>query len=120
MNIYTVLITGCLAVLLLDALGSIASCHFNFNYGLLSPFSMLIFGMVAAYANPVSNFHIAISMAALVGLFDATIGWKTSKMLHANMGILAQEDSDHLEWDSILFTIFFAVLCGIVGAYFWG
>lgn len=120
MTIYTILLGGFVAVTLLDSLGAIASRRFDFNYALLSPLSILIFGMVAAWAAPLSNFYTAVSIAGLVGLYDGTIGWKISKALDANMGVLASEDSEQLEWRTIVLTISFAMICGMVGAYFGG
>ncbi|MGH1338613.1 MAG: hypothetical protein ACRBFS_21045 [Aureispira sp.] len=120
MTIYTILLGGLLAVLVVDSLGSIASRQFQFNYGLLSPLSMLIFGVVAAYAASISTFYTALSISALVGLFDATVGWKISKVLEANLGVLATEEEDYLEWSTVVLTVIFALLCGGLGAYFWG
>lgn len=119
MNVPIVLLGGILAVVLLDSIGSIASRKLNFNYGLLSPLSMLIFGMVGALAAQASSLYIGIGIATIVGLVDATVGWKISVLLNANMGSLEEDD---LKFDitTVVFTVLFAVVCGFVGAYFWG
>ena len=50
MSEWGVLVAGIAAVTLLDAIGSVASRKLDFNYTILSPLSMLIYGTVGAMA----------------------------------------------------------------------
>ncbi len=109
-----------MAVFLLDTLGSIASRQFNFNYGILSPLSMLLYGLVGAWTAQVSGFYTGIAAAMLVALFDGTVGWKISMVLEANIGEAAKSDNTALEWNTVVLTVLFGLICGALGAYFWG
>ncbi|MGC3943783.1 MAG: hypothetical protein QM762_04450 [Chryseolinea sp.] len=79
-----ILLSGFLAIAVLDALGSIASRQFNFDYASLSIVSYSIFGAVGFFVTRATNLWTGVLYAALVGLFDSTIGWKISMALKAN------------------------------------
>ncbi|HLK29271.1 MAG TPA: hypothetical protein VKT28_11890 [Puia sp.] len=81
----TILI-GFLLIALLDSIGSIASRHLSFSYGYLLPFSFLIYTAIPFFVAKRCDKKTSVISGGLLGLFDATIGWKISIMLHANSG----------------------------------
>ena len=81
----TILI-GFLLIVLIDSIGSIVSRKMNFNYGYLFLFSSAIYIAIPFLIRKRVDKKAAIISAALLGLFDATIGWKISILLKANTG----------------------------------
>ena len=67
---------------------------------------------------------MGLAIAAAVGLYDGIVGWKISIVLKANLGKLGElvdeEEMNQMDVGTIIITVVFAVLCGGVGAYFWG
>jgi hypothetical protein len=113
---YILLLTGCLTVLILDALGSIASRRLNFNYSRLAPLSFIVYTAIGFIGAREANQSTSIIIAAVTGLFDATIGWKISMLLKANIGEMDNNPSI-LRWISTaLFVTLLAAICGLVGS----
>lgn len=73
-----------LAVTLLDTVGSLASRQFNFNYSVLGPVSFIIYGATAFIATRKYGLATGVIFAAILGFFDASIGWGISTALNAN------------------------------------
>jgi hypothetical protein len=103
---------GILAIILLDALGSIASKQLGFKYTSLAALSFIIYGAVGFFATKQSDLKTGILMAAATGFFDATIGWKISMMLGVNTGV---EVTPLLWFITIIFITGSAAVCGLLG-----
>ncbi|ALJ00730.1 hypothetical protein [Rufibacter tibetensis] len=114
---FKILISGFLAVVILDTLGSIASRQFAFNYGLLSPFSYLIYGTVAYLVTRVSRFSKGVVYAVFMGFFEATIGLLISTYLKANIG--TDYEMTVAFWvTAVIFNSLLAALVGAMGGGF--
>lgn len=98
--LYTLL--GILLVTITDALGSVASRKFDFNYGYLTPLSLGIYMIVGYLVSKEYGLTYAIISACIVGVFDATAGWQLSVALKANTGL----DDEQLEKISLGYRIF--------------
>jgi len=116
--IIIVLFFGCLVVFVLDALSSIASRRFNFNYAKLAPLSFLIYAAIGVVGTYVADNITGVILAAAVGFFDATIGWKTSMVLKANTGDLNNNPTIARWISTAIFVTFFAAICGLIGGEF--
>ena len=79
-----ILLIGIVAITLLDSIGSIASRKLDFDYSNLFYISYAIFAIIAFVSTRVKNLKIGILHAAILGLYDATVGWKISMLLDAN------------------------------------
>lgn len=112
---YKTLLIGILAVGLLDTIGSIASRQLDFNYSLLSPVSFLIYGTTAFIATRRKDLKTGVFFAAILGLFDSTIGWKLSMLLDANTGGFAIEVTTGLWIMTAVLVIGFSALVGLLG-----
>lgn len=112
---YKILLIGILAVALLDTIGSIASRQLDFNYSLLSPVSFLIYGTTAFIATRRKDLKNGVFFAAILGLFDSTIGWKLSMLLDANTGGFAIEVTTGLWIMTAVLVIGFSALVGLLG-----
>jgi len=112
---YKILLIGILAVALLDTIGSIASRQLDFNYSLLSPVSFLIYGTTAFIATRRKDLKTGVFFAAILGLFDSTIGWKLSMLLDANTGGFAIEVTTGLWIMTAVLVIGFSALVGLLG-----
>lgn len=88
---YKILLYGILAVALLDALGSLASRQFNFNYSVLGPVSFVIYGATAFIATRKYGLATGVLFGAILGFFDASAGWAISTFLNANVEELSME-----------------------------
>jgi hypothetical protein len=81
---YKYLLVACLAVALVDAIGSFASRVFNFNYILIWPASVLVYAILGFILTKIENIKASVCLTALLGVFDATVGWEISILLKAN------------------------------------
>ncbi|MBK8520505.1 MAG: hypothetical protein WAT20_06420 [Ferruginibacter sp.] len=93
---HTSLITlaGIAAVTLIDTLGAIASRKLNFNYGWLIILSLLVYTFTAYFISAKSDLSLAFLANCIIGLYDATVGWKLSLALNAKTGMTAEEIED--------------------------
>ncbi|HEY2583686.1 MAG TPA: hypothetical protein VGI43_17885 [Mucilaginibacter sp.] len=114
--IYILLLSSCLIVLVLDVISSIASRRFNFNYARLAPLSFIIYATVGFLGTREADQIAGIVLSALVGFFDATIGWKTSIVLKANTGNLNNNPSISRWVSTAVFVTLFAAICGLIGS----
>jgi hypothetical protein len=76
-----------LAVTILCSLGAVASRVFNFNFAYLSILSFTVYILIGYFVGGNANLSTAILSSLIVGFYDATVGWKISLKLKANMGI---------------------------------
>lgn len=80
-----IILVGCIAVSIFDALGSILSRLLKFKYVWLTIGSILIYGSVAFYIAKSESLIIAVISSFIVGVFDSTIGSLIAKKLKANI-----------------------------------
>jgi hypothetical protein len=109
------LLTGCIAITLSDALGSIISKQFNFNYTYLFLLSFSIYTIWGFYGTRIINLKNGVLVAVFTGLFDSTIGWKISMLLHANTGNIKNAPTTQVWLVTIVFVTGLAALCGLFG-----
>jgi len=76
-----IVIGGVLAVLLFDAVGSVAAKRLGFAYSLLIPGSLLIYGTVAALAARRRDWVVGLLAATLLAFTDVTLGWGVSWLI---------------------------------------
>lgn len=74
-------------IALLNTIGAITSRRFNYKYAWLSVLSFSVYSFIGYSMGPRLGISIAILCSLVVGFFDATAGWKISKLLKANFGI---------------------------------
>lgn len=111
---YKILLTGLLTICLFDALGSIASRQFNFNFALLSPVSFIIYGTFGFIAAKNKNLITGVATATAIGLFDATIGWGISILLIGNAASPGNKPVPALLIGSAMFVIISAAIVGLI------
>ena len=112
----TILI-GFLAITLLDCLGSLASRQMSFNYSYLLPFSFIIYIIIPFFITRLTDRKTAIVSAGLLGLFDATIGWKISIILKANTGNIKVQMTPPIVITTIIIVTITAMLLGLLGTW---
>ena len=111
---YKILLSGILAIVLLDSLGSIASKQLGFSYTSLASITFIIYGMVGFFSAKQKDLKTGGLFAAATGLFDATIGWKITMML----GVNTSTKITPLIWFiTIIFVTGLAALCGLIGGW---
>jgi len=106
---------GILAVTLIDSLGAIASKQLNFNYSFLSVISFVVYVGFAFLLARQSDKKTTIILTGLLGLFDATVGWKLSEILGANTGENNIEITTTIMIITAIFMTLFASLLGLLG-----
>ena len=84
-------IASILLVTLADTLGAIVSRKFNINYGYLSLFSFAIYLSIGYFVSKESGLYAALLVGIIVGFYDATAGWKISRVLQAHTGLTEEE-----------------------------
>ncbi len=116
-NGFSIFLLGLLLVTLLDSLGSIASRELNFKYSNLSTISTIFYLLIAILITKKTDKKTGVIFTGLLGLFDATIGWKISMLLKANIGNL-KADVNLAVWIimAILMTVFASII-GLIGAW---
>ena len=111
----SIFLAGILAVTLLDSLGAIASRQLSFNYSLLSVVSFIVYIGFAFLLTRQADKKTTIILTGLLGLFDATIGWKLSELLGANTGENNIEITITILITTAIFMTLFASLLGLLG-----
>lgn len=111
----SIFLVGILAVTILDTFGAIASRQLNFNYSLLSVVSFFVYVGFAFFLARQADKKTTIILTGLLGLFDATIGWKLSEMLGANTGESNIEITTTIMITTAIFMTIFASLLGLFG-----
>lgn len=69
-----------IAVLVFDTVGSLAAKSFGFNYALLIPGSLLIYGAAAALVAK-RDWVLGLIAATVLALTDVTLGWAVSWLI---------------------------------------
>ncbi|MXV53351.1 hypothetical protein GS399_20520 [Pedobacter sp. HMF7647] len=110
----TILI-GFIAITLFDVLGSITSRQMNFSYSYLGPISFLIYIATAFVIARRTDKKIAIISTALLGLYDATVGWKLSIFLQANTGYQKIEFTKFVFLATVIFVTLYGAILGFLG-----
>ena len=110
------LAVGITTVTVIDSLGSITSRKWRYNYALLSPLSFLVYTAIGYFGYIVlgSSAWVFI-IAALVGIYDSTIGWRISTILNANFGKFTQTNRDMKLSERVFGMIIVSVLFAFFG-----
>jgi len=74
----TVIAAGCLAILIFDVLGAMASRWLRFQYSRLAPGSYIIYTATSVIAARSGPAWLGIVAGATVAVMEATIGWSLS------------------------------------------
>ena len=111
------IILGIVLIILIDSIGSVTSRILDFNYGYFSILSVLNYGLIGYLTSKYYNLSKALLAGAVLGLFDATIGWQLAIFLKANGEGLEQEVGSSLWIASVLFAIGFAVFVAMIGGW---
>ncbi len=114
-NKLSIFLVGILAVTFLDSLGAIASRQLNFNYSLLSIVSFIVYVSFAFFLARQTDKKTTIILTGLLGLFDATIGWKISELLGANTGENEIEITTTILITTVILMTVFSCLLGLLG-----
>lgn len=113
----SIFLLGVLLVTLLDSLGAIASRTFDFKYSNLSTVSTLLYLLIAFLITKKTDIKTGVIFSGLLGLFDATIGWKISMLLKANVGNLKTEINIGVWMIMAILMALFASIIGLIGAW---
>lgn len=116
-KVLPIILIGFLLILLLDTIGSIISRQMNFEYGYLLPFSLIIYIAIPFIIAKRADRKIAVILGGLLGLFDATIGWKLSMLLHANTGSNKLNLTPAVFITTIIFVTLSGTLLGLLGSW---
>ena len=111
----SIFLVGIFAVTLIDSLGAITSRQLNFNYSLLSIISFIVYVGFAFFLARQVDKKTTIILTGLLGLFDATIGWKLSELLGANTGGYKAEITSIILISTAIFITVFASFLGLLG-----
>lgn len=112
---HKILLSGLIAVGLLDIFGSIASRQLDFDYSLLSFVSFIIYGTTCFFATRTKNLRTGIIYGMILGFFDSTIGLKISMLLDANIGDYRYEITPVFWIFIMIYMIGFGALAGLTG-----
>lgn len=113
---FKVLLVGLLSIGLFDFFGSIASRHFDFNYTILASVSLLIYGATGFFGARANGLKTGVLFAAIVGLFDSTIGWEISILLRANTGNFKNNPTIAVWITTAIIVTASAALLGLIGS----
>ncbi len=114
-EILIIIFFGILSVTLIDSVGSVTSRRFNFNYGWVTIFSILIYIIIPYYLSKKTTFEIAFIANCLIGIYDATIGYKISIILKANIGTSKDDDPKITLTIRLIIMLFLSLILTYVG-----
>lgn len=89
--ILIVIVTGIMAVSIIDVVGSIASRRLNFDYGWFAILSIIVYTYIGYYLAKKTSFEITLITALIVGIYDGIVGHKISQKLKANVRMTDDE-----------------------------
>jgi len=112
---HKILLIGIIAVGLLDAVGSIASRQFDFDYTQLTFVSVIVYGTTTFLATRLKNLKTGVLYGMILGFFDSTIGLKISLLLGANTGDSNYEITPAFWIFIVVYMIGFGALVGLMG-----
>lgn len=102
---------GLLCVTAIDTLGSITSRKWKYNYAYLSVLSFMVYAAIGYAGHRLGvGQQWSLITAALVGVYDAIVGWKISVALKANWGRLKQQVENEKQSSQV----FAMILMGVV------
>ncbi len=111
---YKYLLIACLAVASVDAIGSLASRMFNFNYIFIWPASVLVYAILGFLLTKLENIKTCVWLTALLGVFDATVGWKISMLLNANTGSVNNNPTLQVWAITVIIVALYGAIVGFV------
>ena len=82
-ELWKVLVGGAIAVLVFDAIASVASIQFGFAYATASVGTWTIYAFVGLYAGARRDVRAAMLAGAAMGGVDATLGWALARTIGA-------------------------------------
>ena len=106
---------GLIAVTLFDILGSIASRQMNFSYSYLGIISFIIYVAIAFVIAKRAGKKTAVISTGLLGLYDATVGWKLSLFFQANTGDQKIDITPTILVTTIMLVTLYGAMIGFVG-----
>lgn len=120
---FWIFLFGVIAVTILDGLGAIASRKLDFSYGRLAIFSFLIYGVIGYVGAGMLDTMAGITLAGLVALYDAVIGFRICTALDANWGELQEmvEENfgeNYLEVSDVVMSVIIGMVLGGIGTLF--
>lgn len=110
-EVLVLFVAGLLCVTAIDTIGSITSRKWKYNYAYLSVLSFMVYAAIGYAGHRLSiGQQWSLITAALVGVYDASVGWKISVALKANWGRLKQQ----VENEKLSNQVFVMILIGVV------
>jgi|SRR6218665_561941 len=109
------LVTGILAVTIIDTLGAIASRKMRFNYEALSILSIAVFLFVGYFLAGYYNLLTIVIVCGLIGFYDGTIGFRLSQKFKANTALSKEQLTSLRNPATALFMIIIACISGWLG-----
>ncbi len=106
---------GLIAITLFDILGSISSRQMNFSYSYLGPISFTIYVATAFVIAKRAGKKAAIIGSGLLGMYDATVGWKLSIFFQANTGDQKIEITPTILITTIILVTLYGTILGFLG-----
>jgi hypothetical protein len=85
------LLIALLAVTLVATVGAIASRRLQFNYGYLTVVSLAVYALLGYHAAAIAGIKMVLLAGFIVGTYDATGGFKLSKVCKAHLRIYGEE-----------------------------
>ncbi len=120
---FWIFLFGAIAVTVLDGLGAIASRKLDFSYGRLALISFFIYGVIGYVAAGMIDTMAGITLAGLVALYDAVIGFRICMALEANWGEMEEmiEETfgdEPLEASEVVMSVIIGMVIGGIGTFF--
>jgi hypothetical protein len=85
------LLSGLIAVTIIDTVGAYTSGVMNFNYGYLAIFSFIVYGFIGYTVSKNFSLNLAFILNLLIGFYDATMRWKLCRLFGANTGMTQEQ-----------------------------
>jgi hypothetical protein len=113
-QVFRVALLGMAAVVIFDAIASLASLGLGFNYVYAAFGSMVLYGTFGYWTSRVTAITFGSLVGALLGLTDATFGWLVSWTL--GPGRLEPGALTPQSWaETALQVVAVAAICGLIG-----
>lgn len=114
LDIFFIVGIALLSVTAIDALGSIASRKFRFNYGYFAILSFITYFFTGYYLSFVTSLSSVLILCGMVGIFDGTIGFKIAKRLKPYAGNVSYNEIKDAHYFALI-GFFLAIIIGAMG-----
>lgn len=109
------LLSGLVAVTIIDTMGAWASRRFNFNYTYLGILQFAVYVFISLFICRMIGLRMAFLVNLLIAFYDATVGLHLSLKCKANFKLKTVELKEITTSESLVAMLIFSIISTLIG-----